>query len=145
MNREEIYEIIERFETSDLSSLSIKDRDFSIEMVRGSKQSVTISQKSETAEPQEPVMKAIPVHSVSKLTQVKAPLVGTYYAAPDPESSPFVEIGQQVVKGQTLCIIESMKMLNELKSPVSGKIAGIYGSNGELAEFDQLLFEVEEC
>ena len=145
MNREEIYEIIERFETSDLSSLSIKDRDFSIEMVRGSKQSVTIRQKSETAEPQGPVMKATPVHSVSKLTQVKAPLVGTYYAAPDPESSPFVEIGQQVVKGQTLCIIESMKMLNELKSPVSGKIAGIYGNNGELAEFDQLLFEVEEC
>lgn len=75
--------------------------------------------------------------------QVKAPLVGVFYAAPKPEEPPFVQVGQEVRKGQVLCLVEAMKMMNELTSPVDGIVRAIHGRNGELVEFDQVLFEIE--
>lgn len=142
MDRKDIFEIIERFETSSLSSLSIKDRDFSIEMERRSN-ATEENNAAATASPKPAVQEdhAEP----EKGLQITAPLVGTYYAAPGPEEKPFVEVGQKVSRGQTLCIIEAMKMLNELKAPADGVISAIYGKNGELVQFDQLLFEVEQC
>ncbi|HAT83226.1 MAG TPA: acetyl-CoA carboxylase, biotin carboxyl carrier protein, partial [Eubacterium sp.] len=75
--------------------------------------------------------------------QVKAPLVGVFYAAPKPEEPPFVQVGQEVREGQVLCLVEAMKMMNELTSPVDGIVRAIHGRNGELVEFDQVLFEIE--
>lgn len=77
--------------------------------------------------------------------KVKAPIVGVFYAAPNPEAEPFVKTGDMVKKGDTLCLMEAMKMMNELKSPVDGVVKAVYGRNGELAEYDEILFEVEEC
>lgn len=74
---------------------------------------------------------------------VTSPMVGTFYRAPSPESPPFVEVGQHVSIGQTLCIIEAMKLLNELESEVSGKIVQILMENGQPVEFGQPLFMVE--
>lgn len=81
----------------------------------------------------------------SSCVEVKAPLVGVFYAAPSPEAPPFVQVGDRVEQGQVLCLVEAMKMMNQLKSPISGIVRGIGGVDGELAEYGQVLFEVEPC
>jgi len=74
---------------------------------------------------------------------LKSPMVGTFYRAPSPAAPPFVEVGQQVSKGQTLCIIEAMKLLNEIESDVSGTIKAILVENGQPVEYGQALFLIE--
>lgn len=86
-----------------------------------------------------------PESAESSWVEVKAPLVGVFYAAPSPEAPPFVQVGDQVEQGQVLCLVEAMKMMNQLKSPISGIVRGIGGVDGELAEYGQVLFEVEPC
>ncbi|MBC3517291.1 acetyl-CoA carboxylase biotin carboxyl carrier protein [Neobittarella massiliensis] len=76
-------------------------------------------------------------------TPVRSPIVGTYYAAPDPQSPPFATVGQEVKKGDTLCIIEAMKMLNEITAPCDGKIARIFCQNGDLVEYDQVVMAIQ--
>jgi len=75
--------------------------------------------------------------------QLKSPMVGTFYRAPSPGAPPFVEIGQAVTKGQTLCIIEAMKLLNEIESDVSGTVKAILVENGQPVEYGQPLFTIE--
>jgi acetyl-CoA carboxylase biotin carboxyl carrier protein len=74
---------------------------------------------------------------------LKSPMVGTFYRAPSPGSPPFVEIGQAVSKGQTLCIIEAMKLLNEIESDVSGTVKAILVENGQPVEYGQPLFLID--
>lgn len=81
----------------------------------------------------------------NSLTAVKAPLVGVFYAAPSPGEKPFVSEGSRVEAGQVLGLIEAMKMMNELKSPVGGIVRRVCGADGQLAEYGQILFEVEPC
>jgi oxaloacetate decarboxylase alpha subunit len=87
---------------------------------------------SKTAEPASPKTKA-----------VASPMVGTFYRAPSPEAPPFVEMGQVVEVGQVVCIVEAMKLMNEIKSDVRGKVVGIPVENAEPVEFSQTLFEIE--
>ena len=75
--------------------------------------------------------------------EVKAPMVGTYYASPAPGAKPFVEIGSEVQVGDTLCIIEAMKMMNQIEATASGKVVSILAENGSPVEFDQVLFIIE--
>ncbi len=75
--------------------------------------------------------------------QLKSPMVGTFYRAPSPGSPSFVEIGQSVTKGQTICIIEAMKLLNEIESDASGAIKAILVENGQPVEYGQPLFLIE--
>ena len=77
------------------------------------------------------------------LVEIKAPMVGTFYRTPAPEAPPFVENGQAVDKGQVVCIIEAMKLMNEIKSEVKGKIVEVLVENGHPIEFGQPLFLVE--
>lgn len=86
-----------------------------------------------------------PEPAESSWVEVKAPLVGVFYAASSPEAPPFVQVGDRVEQGQVLCLVEAMKMMNQLKSPVRGIVRGIGGVDGELAEYGQVLFEVEPC
>lgn len=83
------------------------------------------------------------LESKRKVTFVKSPLVGTFYRKPAPDSKPFVEIGDKVEPGQTVCIIETMKIMNEITSPVSGEISKILVEDGKIVEVDQPLFEIE--
>ena len=76
-------------------------------------------------------------------TQVKSPLVGTFYSAPSPDEPPFVLVGQEVKEGDTLCIIEAMKVMNEIKAPCSGKVIRIMVQPGEMVEYNQLLCIIE--
>ncbi|HET7274178.1 MAG TPA: acetyl-CoA carboxylase biotin carboxyl carrier protein [Longimicrobiaceae bacterium] len=75
--------------------------------------------------------------------EVKSPMVGTYYQAPAPEAPPYVETGTRVSKGQTLCILEAMKLMNELESEVAGTVREICVDNAEPVEFGQVLFRIE--
>jgi oxaloacetate decarboxylase alpha subunit len=77
------------------------------------------------------------------LVRVESPMVGTFYRAPQPGSPPFVEIGDVVAPGQTLCILEAMKLMNEVKAEVEGVVRGVHVENAESVEFGQLLFELE--
>jgi len=79
----------------------------------------------------------------SNLVSIKAPLVGTFYRAPAPDAPPFVEVGDMVKPGQTVCIIEAMKVMNEIKSEVSGRIVEILVKNEEPVEYGQELFLIE--
>ena len=74
---------------------------------------------------------------------VKSPMVGTFYRAPSPEAAPFIEIGQTVEVGQVVCIVEAMKLMNEIKSEVRGKVVEICVDNAEPVEFGQVLFRVD--
>ena len=74
---------------------------------------------------------------------LKSPMVGTFYRAPSPGAPAFVEIGQSVTKGQTLCIIEAMKLLNEIESDASGVVKAILVENGQPVEYGQPLFQIE--
>ena len=75
--------------------------------------------------------------------QLKSPMVGTFYRAPSPGAPPFIEVGQSVTKGQTLCIIEAMKLLNEIESDASGTVKAILVENGQPVEYGQALFVIE--
>ncbi|MDQ3555833.1 MAG: acetyl-CoA carboxylase biotin carboxyl carrier protein [Gemmatimonadota bacterium] len=79
----------------------------------------------------------------SKGQEVKSPMVGTFYSAPAPEAPPYVEIGTRVVKGQTLCILEAMKLMNELEAEFAGTVREIAVANAEPVEYGQLLFRIE--
>ena len=86
---------------------------------------------------------AAPAAPEPKGHQLKSPMVGTFYRAPSPGAPPFVEIGQQVTKGQTLCIIEAMKLLNEIESDASGTVKAVLVENGQPVEYGQPLFTIE--
>ena len=77
------------------------------------------------------------------LVRVEAPMVGTFYRAPSPGAPPFVEEGASVANGQTLCILEAMKLMNEIKADLDGIVRTIHVANGDPVEFGQLLFEIE--
>jgi acetyl-CoA carboxylase biotin carboxyl carrier protein len=77
------------------------------------------------------------------IVRVEAPMVGTFYRAPSPGAPPFVEEGGSVASGQTLCILEAMKLMNEIKADLDGIVRRIHAANGDAVEFGQLLFEIE--
>lgn len=87
-----------------------------------------------------PVQKSEPK---SNGTTVKSPIVGTYYSAPSPDAKPFVSVGDVVSVGDTLCIIEAMKIMNEIESDVAGTITKMLVKNGQPVEYDQPLFEID--
>ena len=79
----------------------------------------------------------------SRRVVIKSPMVGTFYRAPSPDAPPFVEVGQDVESGQVLCIIEAMKLMNEIKSEVAGRVIEILAENSDPVEFGQGLFALE--
>jgi acetyl-CoA carboxylase biotin carboxyl carrier protein len=78
-----------------------------------------------------------------ELAVVTSPIVGTFYRAPDPSSPPFVEIGQRVQKGKTLCIIEAMKLMNEIESEYEGEVVKVYVENGQPVQYGERLFAIK--
>ncbi|TVQ13373.1 MAG: acetyl-CoA carboxylase biotin carboxyl carrier protein [Balneolaceae bacterium] len=87
--------------------------------------------------------KAPAVSPSSKTIIIKSPIVGTYYEASAPDQDPFVQVGSKISKGKTLCIIEAMKIMNEIESEYDGKIVNILVKNAQPVEFDQPLFEID--
>lgn len=87
--------------------------------------------------------KPVIVEAQDHLKDIKSPMVGTFYRASSPEAAPFVEIGQIVEVGQVVCIVEAMKLMNEIKSEVRGKVVEISVNNAEPVEFGQVLFRID--
>ena len=80
----------------------------------------------------------------SNVAEIRSPMVGTFYRAPSPDADPYVEVGQSVAVGQTMCIVEAMKLMNEIESEVSGKVVEILVENAQPEEYNQVLFLVEK-
>jgi acetyl-CoA carboxylase biotin carboxyl carrier protein len=83
-----------------------------------------------------------PELNFGNLTEVKSPVVGVFYAAPSPGAEPFVHIGSKVKKGDTLCIVEAMKLMNEIAAEQDGEIVDVCMKDGDIAEFGQILFKM---
>lgn len=81
-------------------------------------------------------------NSYPNAKEIKSPMVGVFYAAPSPESAPFVQVGDKVKKGDTLCVIEAMKLMNDIACDTDGEIAEICVSNGDVVEYSQTLFKI---
>ena len=90
-----------------------------------------------------PAPKTSPETSGKKTAEIKSPMIGTFYRSSSPDSPPFVSVGDKVTKGQTVCIIEAMKLFNEIESEVSGTIVKALVENATPVEYDQVLFVVE--
>ena len=78
-----------------------------------------------------------------KTSDIKSPMIGTFYRSANPDSAPFVSVGDKIAKGQTLCVIEAMKLFNEIESEVSGTLVKVMIENATPVEYDQVLFVVE--
>jgi len=78
-----------------------------------------------------------------RFSKVESPIVGTFYRKPSPDADFFVKEGEAVSKGQTLCIIEAMKLMNEIESPISGKVVKVFGVEGKVVEFGEVLFLID--
>ncbi len=92
------------------------------------------------AGPQQPQPAAKPE---TKLHEVRSPIVGTFYRAPAPDAEPYVEVGQNVSVGSVMCIVEAMKLMNEIECDVSGRVAQVQVENGKPVEYNQVLFLIE--
>jgi len=144
---EKIRAIIEALERTDITKFEYQDDDERLVIRRG-RGAVTATVTPIAAAPA-PVAAAAPAPAAKAEAEQKpghivtSPFVGTFYRAPSPESPPYVDVGQMVQKGQTLCIVEAMKLMNEIEAEVSGRIAEIFVENGEPVEFGQPLFRIE--
>ncbi len=145
MDNLEYEKIIECFEKSSLDVLEITYKDFKIKCKKNiAKVYNSAPQPVEKQVIQESEIKKVPpVKEDENFKIIKSPIVGTFYRAPSPDAKPFVEEGETIEKGQTVCIIEAMKMMNELEADCNCKIVEILANTGDLVEFDQPLFKVE--
>jgi len=86
---------------------------------------------------------ATPAQEVSAYKEIKSPMVGTFYSAPSPESPAYVSVGQEITAESVVCIVEAMKVMNEIKAEISGTVVEICAENGEPVQFGQVLFRVK--
>ncbi len=149
MNLKELKEMIDLMNENGLAELEIEREGLSLKLKKASEPSVTHPVYSIPAVPaarpavEAPVAPVAVAAALSSFKDVKSPMVGTFYRAPSPEAAPFAEIGQAVEVGQVVCIVEAMKLMNEIKSDVRGKIVEICVDNAEPVEFGQVLFRVD--
>ena len=148
MDIRKVKKLIELLEESGIAELEIKEGEESVRISRQSSSVVqTVAAAPQAAAPAAPAASGAPVAveapAVESGHQVKSPMVGTFYAAASPTSGPFVTQGQQVSVGDTLCIIEAMKMMNQIEADKAGTVRSILVENGSPVEFDQVLFVIE--
>ena len=150
MDLRKIKKLIEMLQESDLNEIEVKEGEESVRINRKKDNIVHTSIAPTTVSSdvaQNKVQPSIATEAdedSSYLTTITSPMVGTFYRKPSPDAEPFVEVGQIVKKGDTVCIIEAMKMMNQVKSQVDGKIISINVGDGEPVEFDQELISIEE-
>ena len=147
MDLRKVKKLIELAEESDLAEIEVSGSDESVRIVRNrtrveSQSDLMQSTPAKEDVNQAPQAPALDLRSKSQLDSINSPMAGTFYAAPGPEEAPFVEIGQEVVQGDVVCIIESMKMMHEIKSPRSGEIVRVCVNNGEPVGTADPLFEI---
>ena len=140
MTNQEIYDLFACFERSSLQTLRLSRQDFSIELSRGG-----AAAAAPAAPAAMPAPAAAPAPREADGEAITAPLVGTFYAAPAPDQPPFVKVGDRVKKGQTVCLMEAMKMMSEVPAPCDCIIEAVLKDNGELAAFGEPLLRYKPC
>jgi acetyl-CoA carboxylase biotin carboxyl carrier protein len=150
MDIRKVKKLIELMEASDITEIEIKEGEESVRIARGGSAAAVQSDAAKVATSGQaspaPKTSAEPAPAATEQWTghvVAAPMVGTFYRAPSPGSPPFTEVGERVKEGDTLCIIESMKMMNQIKADRSGKIEAILVDNETPVEFDQPLFTIQ--
>lgn len=132
-----IKQIMSEFDQSNVTKMKVEIDDLKIELEK----------EGEKVEYVKPVEKEIVVDEQTKTpatgTPVKSPIVGVFYSASSPESEPYVTVGKNVKKGDIVCIIEAMKVMNEIKAPCDGTVTSILVENEALVEYDQALMVIE--
>ena len=145
MNLEELKKIMKIFESSSLSELEIEEKGIRFRLVKKGVASKTPNKKHPVVEKAETAATKELVEKVSdREISIRSPLVGTFYRAHSPGEEPFVEVNQYVRPGQTLCVIEAMKVMNEITSWLPGKVKKILAENGQPVEYDQELLVIEK-
>ena len=148
----EILEIIDLISQSNFVEFELEREGFRIKLVKAGPRAeptqATLEAASRSAAPHHVPTAAAPVgvqpaSSAATAHEVRSPLVGTFYRSPNPEAPSFTEVGRTVKAGQVLCIVEAMKLMNEIESDVRGRIAKIMVENAQPVEFGQVLFLVE--
>ena len=150
MNIKEIKEMINLMNENGLTELEVEKDDMRIRLkktasgVEGFESAVVYPvQGVVSAGAKVQSVQEIEEKNVIKTVEIKSPMVGTFYRAPNPEAPAYVEVGQTIEPGQVICIIEAMKLMNEIKSEIRGKILEILVDNGEPVEFGQSLFLID--
>ncbi len=153
MDLKEIQNLIKFVANSGVAEVKLETGDVKITVrttIAGSSSDVTYVQQMPTqqAVPQAPVATSTPVATTdadenSKFVTIKSPIIGTFYRKPSPDKDVFTEVGKSIQKGDTLCVIEAMKLFNEIESEISGKIIKILVDDMSPVEFDQPLFLVD--
>ena len=148
MNLKEIREMINLMNDNDLIEIEVERSGSKVKLKKASAQEFVSVQKAQvgyatTSQPQMAAPTPVEEQANANRQEIKSPMVGTFYRAASPDSAPYVELGQVVEKGQVVCIIEAMKLMNEIKSEVSGKIVEIPNENAQPVEFEQTLFYIE--
>lgn len=153
MTNEQLKIFADMFKDLGLTQLKVNDKDFEltlkkeVKVVTTSVESVPVVSSNQvvTATNEKTIDSESETETTetdSSLNDVKAPLVGVFYAAPSPEGEAYVKVGDRVNKGDVLCVIEAMKMFNEIKAEASGTIAEICVDNGNVVEYGQTLFKI---
>ena len=158
---QELRELLSAIAKTDITEFTLKSDDFELTLRKDSVVHTSaanlITQEAlptttTAVEPAAPVVEstaitpepsASPPIDQKKWLDITSPMVGTFYRAPTPDDPPFVEIGDRISNGQTVCILEAMKLMNELEAEVSGQIVEILVQNGEPVEFGQVLMRVD--
>ena len=150
MNIKEIKEMIELMNENGLSELEIEKQGLKVRLKKGPDGAVervveTIAPKTALpgTAPSSHAGQLAALPAAAKTTEIKSPMVGTFYQSPSPDAQPFVKVGDSIKAGQVVCIIEAMKLMNEIKSEVSGKVVSVLVENADPVEFGQTLFLVE--
>ena len=151
MDIRKIKKLIELLHDTDVAEIEISEGEESVRITRGSTNQVVVQTPQMTA-PQAMVAQPATPQPISNEPPgvvapaghlVKSPMVGTFYRSPSPDAVAFIEIGSEVKQGDTLCIVEAMKMMNEIKSEFSGIVEEIYIDDATPVEFDQPLFKIK--
>lgn len=150
MELSDIFALLERFESSSIQRMELRMEDFRLELDKNAAVTVApvaaapVAAASVAAPSAAPAPAAAPKAEAPAGPTINAPLVGTFYSAPSPDAAPFVSVGDTVKKGQTVCILEAMKMMSEVPSPADGVVEEILVRDGELVGYDQPLFRLRE-
>jgi acetyl-CoA carboxylase biotin carboxyl carrier protein len=138
---ETLKEYIKVLEDCSLAEIEISDEEDSIRLAKPSADSPVAVLSAQDAAPQAPAAAGSSAPAASG-NAIKSPMVGVFYAAPAPDRPPFVSVGDTVNKGDVVCIIEAMKIMNEITADKSGTITEILVENGDVVEYDQPLFNI---
>jgi acetyl-CoA carboxylase biotin carboxyl carrier protein len=150
MNQQELRSLLEFLSGSDIQELKLEGDDFRLEVRRNLPGPAPVLMPAAAAPlaaapaPAAPVAVPPPAAAAARsdLVDVRAPMVGIFYRAPAPGEAPFVELGNRVSVGQTICILEAMKLMNELEAELSGEVVEILVENGTPVEYNQVLMRV---